>query len=520
MRCRESFPPRPRWRLLPSFGSLFFVLIFTILLIKSGSLLLADGDTGYHIQTGRFILQHRTIPDHDIFSYLTPAPQWIAHEWLSEVIMALIYQSAGLTGLVIFFALFLALTHVFLYQSLRSGCNDLLLVILVTATAIATSSTHWFARPHVFSLALTLAWYHLLNEYQYRNRKTLRYLPALMVFWANLHGGFVMGLLLLGVYAMGNLLGSTAGSPSLAGERLHKAKVLWILAILCAGAACLNPRGYEVLLFPFKLTANDFLMDRVAEFLSPNFHKPLPFKYMLLMVIAAAAFSRARFDIIEVGVVLLLTHMSLYSVRYVSLFAVLVSRPLLRASSDLINQLPSRFVNLYRRRGQNLAALEPATNHYLWPASALIVTVTLATIGVIHFEFSRTRFPITAVEFLKREPVTGNIFNHDEFGDYMIFAAWPQYRVFIDGRSDMYGADRVSEYLKVADGQPDWETVIRKYNISVVFFDPRAPISAILRARNDWSIIYSDSVASIFVRNDSQHQPLIGGYHNFASNNY
>jgi hypothetical protein len=145
--------------------------------------------------------------------------------------------------------------------------------------------------------------------------------------------------------------------------------------------------------------------------------------------------------------------------------------------------------------------------------------VILASAGFIHFEFSRTRFPVAAVEFLKREAITGNLFNHDEFGDYMIFAAWPQYRVFIDGRSDMYGADRVTEYLAVADGGPNWESIIRKYNISVVFFAPGAPISAILRARNDWSIIYSDNVASIFVRRDFQHQPLIRRYRNIDSDN-
>jgi hypothetical protein len=94
----------------------------------------------------------------------------------------------------------------------------------------------------------------------------------------------------------------------------------------------------------------------------------------------------------------------------------------------------------------------------------------------------------------------------------MIFAAWPQYKVFIDGRSDMYGADRVTEYVAVADGGPNWENIIRKYNISVVFFAPGAPISTILRARNDWSIIYSDDVACIFVRSDLQHQPLIRRY--------
>jgi hypothetical protein len=208
--------------------------------------------------------------------------------------------------------------------------------------------------------------------------------------------------------------------------------------------------------------------------------------------------------------------MSLYSVRYIPLFAIIVAQPLLTISEHLLNQLPHPLLEFYKHRVRNLAALEPSMTHYFWPAVALASTMVLAGAGLIHFDFSATRFPVAAVEFLKREHLPGNIFNHDEFGDYMIFAAWPQYRVFIDGRSDMYGADRVTDYLKIADGQPDWENILEKYNISLVFFDPRSPIAAILRGRPDWSVIYSDDVAAIFVRHDSQHRRLIDRYKSMA----
>jgi hypothetical protein len=230
---------------------------------------------------------------------------------------------------------------------------------------------------------------------------------------------------------------------------------------------------------------------------------------MLMILLAAVALSRARLDFIEVGLVVLLTYMSLYSVRYVSLFALIVARPLLRLSEDLLNQMPPSFLQSYRQRALELAALEASMSHYLWPAMSVSLTIALAMAGLIHFEFSRATFPVAAVEFLKRQTIPGNIFNDDEFGDCMIFAAWPQYRVFIDGRSDMYGADHVTDYLKIADGEPDWETIIQKYDISLVFFGPRSPIAALLRGRREWRVIYSDEVASIFVRNNAQHHAVI-----------
>jgi hypothetical protein len=508
---------KSRLGFLPSFGSIVFLLIFIILLLKSGSLLLADGDTGYHIRTGEFIIQNWTIPTHDIFSYLTPPPKWIAHEWLSEVVMALIYRAAGLSGIVIVFSFFLALTHFLLYRSLRSSSSDIVLVIGITALAVATSSTHWLARPHVFSIALTLVWDQVLSDYQFNRTNRLIYLPPLMVLWVNLHGGFVIGLILLVIYTCGNTFSSMAAGPSIAEQCFRKARQLALFSVLCAGVAVINPHGYDILLFPFKLTSDRVLMDRVAEFLSPNFHQPLPFKYMLMILIASVAWSRVRLDPIEVGLVVLLTYMSLYSVRYVSLFAIIVSRPLVRISEGLLNEMPPRLLQLYKQRLRNLAILEASMSHYFWPAIALSLTVALAIAGLIHFEFSKTRFPVAAVEFLKREAIPGNIFNHDEFGDYMIFAAWPQYRVFIDGRSDMYGANRVMDYLKIADGQPEWRDTIDKYDISLVFFDPRSPIAAILKGQKDWRVIYSDEVASIFVRNDAQHRSVIDKYRHAAS---
>lgn len=250
-------------------------------------------------------------------------------------------------------------------------------------------------------------------------------------------------------------------------------------------------------------------MDGIAEFLSPNFHQALPFKYMLLLLIASLAWSRARLHPIEVGLIVMFTYMALYSVRYVPLFAMIVSRPLLRMLESVFTRIPPRSLQAYQRRSYTLATLEALLSHYLWPAIALSITVALAHIAFIHFEFGKACFPVAAVEFLKREAITGHIFNLDEFGDYMIFAAWPHYRAFIDGRSNMYGASRVNDYRKIADGQPEWQRTIDKYDIRWVFFDPRSPIAAILKSQNNCSLIYTDEVASIFVRHNPQHQSLI-----------
>jgi hypothetical protein len=92
------------------------------------------------------------------------------------------------------------------------------------------------------------------------------------------------------------------------------------------------------------------------------------------------------------------------------------------------------------------------------------------------------------------------MFNSDEFGDYLIFSAWPAYRVFMDGRSDMYGEKHGREYLQVARGLPGWKNVFEKYDIRWVFFETKSPLTALLQEQNEWQAIYSDSLATIFVK--------------------
>jgi hypothetical protein len=116
------------------------------------------------------------------------------------------------------------------------------------------------------------------------------------------------------------------------------------------------------------------------------------------------------------------------------------------------------------------------------------------------------------VEFLQRETVPGNMFNNDEFGDYLIFTAWPKYRVFMDGRSDMYGEKFGNPYLKVANAFPGWKDVLGRFDINWVFFNTESAISSALSQDHDWQAIYSDKIATIFVKKSPSNQPLLAKY--------
>jgi energy-coupling factor transporter transmembrane protein EcfT len=164
--------PRTRYaRFVPSIADILFLTIFLYLFFSGGKMLLGDGDTGYHIRAGEYILKTFSVPVYDIFSYLTPAIPWTAHEWLSEVLMALIQRVSGLSGVVFFFAGIIAAVYYLLFKIIRSYKGNILVAISIVLLVILSSQVHWLARPHVFSRLRIVIWYHLLdlNEYSGRN---------------------------------------------------------------------------------------------------------------------------------------------------------------------------------------------------------------------------------------------------------------------------------------------------------------------------------------------------------------
>jgi hypothetical protein len=498
--------------LLPTIADLLFVNFFLFLLFVIGDGLLRDGDTGYHIRTGEFILRTRTIPKHDIFSFISPPLPWTAHEWLSEVIMALVHQAFGLTGIVIVFSLVISLTSLLLFQFMRTHKGDILLTVFVVGLVTISASLHWLARPHIFSLLLTVVWYQILDSYHYKQKNLLCWLPPLMLLWVNLHGGFMFGFLLLGLYLLGNLAEFIFPKRQTRETAKKKLKLLTSITAVSLLFSFINPFGYHILLFPFKFTSDSFLMSNVVEFLSPNFHGPLPFKYLFLLTIAVLAVSGAALNAVEATLTILLSYMALYSARYIPLFAVVMAPILLRQMEIIFGKARGNLIQFIKTRSKNIAAIDQSIRGGLWPVIAIVAVYILATSGYIKYGFDESKMPVAAVDFLRREHLKGNMFSDDEFGDYVIYAAWPEYKVFIDGRSDMYGSTWGGQYLKVVTLQPDWEKVIEKNNITWVFSSATSPLSSILLEKKSWHLVYADKVANIFVKKISQNHFLVEKY--------
>jgi MFS family permease len=317
------------------------------------------------------------------------------------------------------------------------------------------------------------------------------------------------GLLLLGVYIAGNSL-SLLSEGSRSGKAGRKIKALAITLGLCVIAAAVNPEGLGILLFPFELSQKKFLMDNITEWQSPNFHYLMPYGYMLLLLMVVVGISALRLTAIEAMLVLLFTYMSLYSARHVPLFALIASPVIGSRMEDIIQRWKgNRYVNKFVETTESISKTDSAARGHVWPAVAVVSVIVLAMTGRISYEFSTESFPVRAVEFMKQEKISGNMFNHDEFGDYIIYAAWPEYKVFFDGRSDMYGSERLKEYFDVIFLRPEMGEVLDKYDIKWVIYKAKSPLSAYLTERDDWNLVYADEVANIYVKDTAENAGLI-----------
>src|SRR5579885_1561906 len=193
---------------LPSLSDLFFVALL-VWLFLSGQYgwkgLLADADVGWHIRTGEYILDHHTVPRTDLYSFSKPGAPWYAWEWLSDVIDAALFRSAGLKGVVLAAGLMIALFGTILIRRMVSRGSHLFIAVIVGLLAIGASSIHYLARPHVFTLVLLSISMWMIESDLRKPAKWIWLLVPITIVWTNLHGGFLVLIAVTGITAIATL---------------------------------------------------------------------------------------------------------------------------------------------------------------------------------------------------------------------------------------------------------------------------------------------------------------------------
>lgn len=533
-----SLPAWTRW-LIPSIGDLIFVALLGVLVYTTLSVrLLGDAGIGWHIRTGQLILATHAIPRVDPFSSTMAGHPWFAWEWLYDTLVGALDTAAGLNAVVVFTALIIAFTFSWTFHLLlRRGTNLLVAVILVLLAASA-AMIHFFARPHVVSWLFTVAWFWLLESSEkssdgssalaQQHKRAVWLLPPLMLVWVNVHGGFLLGFALLGIYWFSAAWQRFRPSGDRFEDVLRKIRAgkracdLALVALSSTLATFLNPYGWRLHVHIYRYLSNRFLMDHIDEFQSPNFHGVAQkcFAVLLLLALVALAAKKNATGAVrtsEALVVLFAIYSGLYASRNIPVSSLLL---ILMIGPRLSNAFHAVAETLKKRRGAfsspdpsstrflpRMQAIDSSLRGHLWPLAAIILTcwITfhaghLGTTRLMDAHFDLKRFPAGAVDYLEAHNLPGPIFTPDSWGGYFIYRLYPQTKVAVDDRHDFYGETFLKSYLKTMHVEPGWQDFLAQHPVHCIVVPKDSALANILLETPAWHVIYSDQVAAAFER--------------------
>ena len=344
--------------LLPSVRDIIFIFLFWSLL--AGPLSnrpLADADIGWHIRTGELILATHSLPRTDPFSSTMQGQPWFAWEWLYDLLLGILHQACGLNGVVWLCALLVAAIFALLLSQLLRRGTGLLLAIVLMLLAEAAATIHLYARPHIVSWLFSLLWFVALERWEKwksgrgrRARSLPRWLPwffpASMLLWVNLHGGWLFGMALLGIYTFAAFVESSRSQDAFAAIRAaHRARAMAAACVASALATLVNPYGWRLHAHIYRYLSDRYLMNHIDEFRSPDFHgwAQRSFAVILALVLIAFAGNRKKLRLSQLLVVLLAAYAGFYSSRNLpvsSMLLVLIAGPILWESFAALADKP------------------------------------------------------------------------------------------------------------------------------------------------------------------------------------
>ena len=475
----EAFPRDRTFSLAGAPAWLWFGIgVYALMLAGSGALL-GDSDTYWQIAVGQWIVDHHAMPRVDSYSFTKAGETWTSSSWLSQVLYATSYNLAGWTGPVVLAATCIAATFALLVQILGRRIPAAYAIAIAIA-ALSLSMGHFLARPHVLVLPILLAWANGLMSASERGQAPSPWLLPLMGLWANLHGGFLFGLVLVGAFALDALWNA---------ERAQQRSVALRWAAFGIGAliaCCATPYGWGSILAARKILDLGELLHLIYEWMPANFSKLSVFELTILMLIAGALYGGVKLTPPRIALVLGLLHMALAHVRNVEIFALLLPIVVLAPVASQFELKPAWTA----RTGASM------------PVMAVVMILlgcwTWLLAANTPFAPPESHSPAAAVEALKAHNPK-RVLNDLPFGGYLI---WRQLPVFIDGRAELYGEAFVIAYYRAMQLKDvnQFLDILKRWDIDAVLLTPHTPAVGLLDHLGGWRRAYADDNAVLHVR--------------------
>jgi hypothetical protein len=501
-------------------GALLVVTLLAVATIALSSLTVFD--FWWYLASGQRILETRSVPATDPFSYTAEGRPWINHMWATQVLFTLLWERWGRLALIGLKTATVVATFWVVLGTMRARGVHPLLASAVTLLAAWTGAEFWHARPQTFTYLFVAILIWLLRPGWERRPATLVLVPALVVPWVNLHAGFVMAFLVIGIAGLGTALPLLV-DPERRSAGWRAVGLTARLGVAAAAASLLNPFGVRAILFPLEVVRSVPFMTSTIEWFPPNFHHAgfRPLELMLLLLFPAFAWGRGRLSAADVGLVLVFANLGLTSVRHVPLFAIVAAPPLAAALGAAMAEW--RRVDWARIRAVvrgRLPSLAPALTAPGMPVVAgavlLLTAVSAHWAGIarvptnpLRLDLEESRYPERTMTFIRENRLPHQLFSVYAWGGYELWRLYPEYRMFMDGRTHVYGPDVLREFLDVVNVSPRWQVVLDKWQVQTILALRSSPLSETLLAQGGWRLVFTEREAVVFVRETDANRPLL-----------
>jgi hypothetical protein len=478
---RPSEAPHARSFALPALRLPTVALILAPLAAMTVALVQpVDFDYWWHRRTGELIAHDRIFPRTDPFAFTTDGKAWIDHEWLAQLVFYGVDSTLGYLALfAACFALGVAAWWLVRRTLLAEGVAPTQ-ALLLSLAPLVFGAMHWRARPAMFTLFFFALVLHELFAARRGERRSIWHLALIMPLWANLHGGYVIGLALIAIFAVAQRVDG----------RVPGATWRHACAVLAAGfvLTVLNPYTWRLWLYPltYFMGENESLR-RIDEWQSPDFHqiRSMPLAALLLLTIVTGVAGR-RLDAWRTALLVVFGAMALQSMRHQTLFA-------LAWAPCVAPALVERWA-WWRREDVGSPGV-PSFNYALLAggAAALLMVVLVSPSGLPLRSApvaGSMPFPEASAAYVAREHPGARIFNEYGWGGFLIERLYPTNQVYIDGRADLHGA-LVEEYQRVIRGD-GWREAFARHGITVAIVPPSLPLVRELRGAG-WTVGYANA---------------------------
>jgi len=462
-----------------------------------------DADMWWHLRSGEEMITQGRILLEDIFSYTRFGSPWVNAFWLSDILTYLIFNLGGYFTLGAFVALMTVVTFGIAIKQMRGPA---FLSALLLILAALTASPILTPRPQLFSFLLLA----LLDFWLFSLKKGTPIFPIwwlipLFALWANLHGGYIWGILLLIATLAGGVLNHWIGDQKekvtfLPAKRLRK---LFFFTILAVFAVLLNPNGFELWRLPFYTV--DVSLAAIQEWHSPDFHQISfhPMLWMLFLFVLGLGNSGKKIDFSDLLKVLGFAYMTFFSQRNIAPYAIIIlpvmSRQLalawenwtasplgmraqrLRASSES-KEIPLKITRLINRLLVSLIVVAALGNLYVLTRPANV----------------DESYPRPAIRWIEENQPQGALFNSYNWGGYLTWNL-RNYPVFIDGRADLYGDEIIGQWWQVAGGGEAAQQILDDWEVNLILLEPSWLVVREL-SRYGWELMYEDEMSVVYGR--------------------